>query len=111
MIKEFISNYAASILGTILTAIFGFLGAKIKKYLDEKENAQIIQHIVKTTVLAVEQMYRDIKGEEKFRIALENITEILNRKGIVVTELELQMLIESCVSEFNEPWKREKLNG
>jgi hypothetical protein len=62
-------------------------------------------------VLAVEQMYRDIKGEEKFRIALENITEILNQKGIVVTELELQMLIESCVSEFNEPWKREKLNG
>ena len=106
MIKDFISNYAMEIIGAILTAILGYLGAKIKKYLDEKENARIVQHIVKTAVLAVEQMYKDISGEEKFRIALENITEILAQKGISVTELELQMLIESCVSEFNQPWKK-----
>ena len=107
MIKDFLNNYAAS----ILTAIFGFLGVKIKKYLDEKENARIVQHIVKTTVLAVEQMYQDLKGEQKFQIAMENITEILNQKGIAVTELELQMLIERCISEFNEPWKRGHLIG
>ncbi len=111
MIKDFLNNYAASILGTILTAVFGFLGVKIKKYLDEKENSRIVQHIVKTTVLAVEQMYQDLKGEQKFQIAMENITEILNQKGIAVTELELQMLIERCISEFNEPWKRGHLNG
>lgn len=111
MIKEFINNYAMEIISAILTAIIGFLGAKIKRYLDEKENARIVQHIVKTAVLAVEQMYKDISGEEKFEIALRNITEMLEQKGIVVTELELKLLIERCVAEFSEPWKREKLNG
>lgn len=106
MIKEFINDYGLAIISTILTAIFGFLGAKIKRYLDEKENARIVQHIVKTTVLAVEQMYKGLKGTDKYRMALENITEILEQKGIAVTELELQMLIEAVVSEFNEPWKK-----
>ncbi len=106
MIKEFINDYGLAIISTILTAIFGFLGAKIKRYLDEKENARIVQHIVKTTVLAIEQMYTGIKGTDKYKMALENITEILEQKGIAVTELELQMLIESVVSEFNEPWKK-----
>ncbi len=106
MIKEFINDYGLAIISTILTAIFGFLGAKIKRYLDEKENARIVQHIVKTTVLAIEQMYKGIKGADKYKMALENITEILEQKGIAVTELELQMLIESVVSEFNEPWKK-----
>ena len=106
MIKEFINDYGLAIISTLLTAIFGFLGAKIKRYLDEKENARIVQHIVKTTVLAIEQMYTGIKGTDKYKMALENITEILEQKGIAVTELELQMLIESVVSEFNEPWKK-----
>ena len=99
------------IISTILTAIFGFLGVKIKRYLDEKENARIVQHIVKTAVLAVEQMYKDVSGEEKFELAMKNITEMLEQKGIVVTELELKLLIERCVAEFSEPWKKEKLNG
>lgn len=106
MIKEFINDYGLAIISTILTAIFGFLGAKIKRYLDEKENARIVQHVVKTTVLAVEQMYQELKGTEKYELALRNIVEQLEQKGISVTELEIQMLIESCVSEFNEPWKK-----
>lgn len=106
MIKEFINDYGLAIISTILTAIFGFLGAKIKRYLDEKENARIVQHVVKTTVLAVEQMYQGLKGTEKYELALRNISEQLEQKGISVTELEIQMLIESCVSEFNEPWKK-----
>ena len=111
MIKEFINNYAMEIISTILTAIFGFLGVKIKRYLDEKENARIVQHIVKTVVLAVEQMYKDVSGEEKFELAMENITEMLAQKGIVVTELELKLLIERCVAEFSEPWKKGESNG
>ena len=111
MIKDFLNNYAMEIISTILTAIFGFLGVKIKRYLDEKENARIVQHIVKTAVLAVEQMYKDVSGEEKFELAMKNITEMLEQKGIVVTELELKLLIERCVAEFSEPWKKEKLNG
>lgn len=111
MIKEFINNYALEIISTILTAIFGFLGVKIKRYLDEKENARIVQHVVKTAVLAVEQMYKDISGEEKFELAMKNISEMLEQKGIAVTELELKLLIERCVAEFSEPWKKAKLNG
>jgi hypothetical protein len=33
--------------------------------------------------------------------------EILEQKGILITDLELRMLIEAAVGEFNENFKKE----
>ena len=40
--------------------------------------------------------------EEKYEKALEAASEMLSEKGISVTELELKMLIEAAVGEFND---------
>lgn len=102
--REFMNAYGWGILGTIVTAIFGWIGAKIKKHLDEKDNAEFTEKTVARVVKAVEQMYSGLKGSEKYEKALTNISQILEKKGIFLTELELQVMIESAVAEFNKPW-------
>lgn len=86
----------------ILTAVATYIGTKIKKIYEEKINTETKEKIVITVVNAVEQLYKDLKGEEKLNKCIENATEMFNEKGISVTELELRMLIESTVNGFNK---------
>lgn len=39
--------------------------------------------------------------------AAEAIVEMLNEKGITITDLELKMLIEATVSKFNEAFRKD----
>ncbi len=50
---------------------------------------------------AVEQLYKDLHGEEKYNKAVEALIEMLGEKGIAISELEIKMLIEAAVVEFN----------
>lgn len=101
MIKEFISAYGGAILETILLAIIGFFGAKLKSVLDKKEISSTKKQTVRTCVKAVEQIYHALSGPEKLEYCKANILQMLGEKGIDITDLEMTMLIESVVSEFN----------
>ena len=102
MFGEFMAQYGLTILYAIVTAVFGYLGLHAKKlvtkYLDTKEK----KSVAKTVVLAVEQVYKDLHGDEKLLKALEAAADMLTDKGIKVTDLELRMLIEAAVAEFND---------
>ena len=113
MFAEFIEMYGAEIGSALiaaafacLTAIAGYLGtvAKnlVKKYLDNKTK----QDVAKTVVQGIEQVFKDLHGEEKLNKALEAASEMLTEKGITISELELRMLIEAAVGEFNENFKK-----
>ena len=107
LINEFLNNYGMTIIYALLTAIAGFIGTQLKKIYEEKCQEELKKKIVLTCVKAVEQMYHNLSGTEKYEKALENIQEMLEQKGIYCTELELKMLIEECVADFNEPWHEE----
>ena len=102
MLVEFINDYGTAILYTIVTAVFGYLGLVVKslvaKYLDDKTK----RDVAKTVVKAVEQVYKDLDGAEKLNQALTAASEMLASKGITVTDLELRMLVEAAVGEFND---------
>lgn len=104
--EEFISAHGVTILYSIVTAIFGYIGIAAKnlykKYVDDKTK----KSIAKMCVGAVEQIYKDLHGEEKLDKALEAFAEILNDRGIKVTTLEMRMLVESAVSEFNNAFDK-----
>ena len=112
-IMELFQNYIAEngveILATIVTAIFGLLGVLAKKLynkiVDEK-NEKIVEKVVGYCVQGVEQLYKDLHGEEKLNKVIESVTDILSEKGITVTDLELRMLIESAVGSFNDNFKK-----
>lgn len=102
MVKEFLAQYGMEMISTIVVAIMGFIGICIKNIIKKISDDKTKEQVCKTVVKAVEQMYSDLTGTEKYEKAVENITDMLTEKGISATELEVQMLIESCVKEMKE---------
>ena len=107
MFAEFMSEYGTTILYTIVTAIAGYIGVVVKSLYERYINDQTKKSVAKTVVQAVEQIYVDLHGEEKLDKAFEAASEMLSEKGITITELELRMLLESAVGEFNDAFNKE----
>lgn len=106
-IKNFLSEYGTTILYAILTAIGGYLGIWAKKLYTKYVNDKTKQAVAKTVVQAVEQLYKDLRGEEKLEKALEAASDMLAERGITVTDLELRILIEAAVGEFNKAFEKD----
>lgn len=99
--QEYGATILYTVLSTVFTALAGYIGLWAKslyeKYINDKTKADV----VKTCVAAVEQLYKDLHGEDKYNKVVESVSEMLADKGITITEIELKMLIESAVAEFN----------
>ena len=80
-IKLFISEYGTTILYAVLTALAGYIGIFAKKLYTKYVNDKTKQAVAKTVVQAVEQIYKDLHGEEKLNKALEAASEMLAEKG------------------------------
>lgn len=90
-------------LGIILS-ILGFYGKQlITRYLNDKTK----RSVAKTVVSAVEQLYKDLNGTEKYNKAVRRVKELLDERGITIGELEVKMLIEAAVNDL----KSNLLNG
>lgn len=101
-IQNFINNYGTEILYAIFTAIAGYLGIVVKNLYQKHVNDSTKKAVVKTCVQAVEQLYQDLHGEDKYNKVVESVTDMLNEKGITITDIEMKMLIEAAVGEFNK---------
>ena len=101
MFAEFISNYGMEILGTAIIALAGYVGAEIKKLFTKLINDKIKRALAKTVVQFVEQVYKDLHGDAKLDAAMAAFSEMLAEKGITVSELEMRVLLEAAVAEFN----------
>ena len=98
------------ILATALTALFTYIGTALKKAYEEKINNETAKAIVNDAVKFVEQVYSDLSGKEKLEKATQQVSEILQSKGINITPAEINMLIESAVYGLNEGWFDKKEN-
>lgn len=110
-IKLFISEYGTTILYAILTALAGYIGIVVKRLYAKYVNDKTKQAVAKTVVQAVEQIYKDLHGEEKLNKALEAASEMLAEKGITITDLEMRTLIEASLAEFNRAFEKEGADG
>ena len=110
-IKLFISEYGTTILYAVLTALAGYIGIVAKRLYTKYVNDKTKQAVAKTVVQAVEQIYKDLHGEEKLNKALEAASEMLAEKGITITDLEMRMLIEAALAEFNRAFEKEGTDG
>lgn len=84
-------------LATLLATWFAVLGNKMKNTYEQRINTQVKQDVVNATVQYVQQVYVALEGPEKLQKAIEQASAILQEKGIKVSEVELNMLIESSV--------------
>lgn len=106
MFAEFINAYGLQIMYAIITAIAGYVGIVVKNLVTKYLNDKTKKAVAKSAVQFVEQVYKDIHGEEKLAEALVAASEMLAEKGITVTDLELRVLIEAAVAEFNEAFNK-----
>ncbi len=106
-IKTTISEYGPALLQALLTALAGYIGIVAKRLYTKYVNDKTKQAVARTVVQAVEQIYKDLHGEEKLNKALEAASEMLAEKGITITDIEMRMLIEAALSEFNKNFAKE----
>lgn len=105
MWNEFIATYGVQIIFTLLSAAATALAAWIGKMYKAKVNDETKRKIVKTVCKAVEQIYKDMSGAEKYEKAVESIVAMLNDKGITITDIEIKMLIEEVCADFTHAVK------
>ena len=98
---ELLMTYLLPVIGAALVSLAGFFGAQLKALYQKYVNDRTKEAVARTCVKAVEQLYHDLGGPEKLKKAQEGIRQMLEEKGIPISELEMEMLIESVVSEFN----------
>lgn len=106
MFAEFINQYGMEILYTAIIAIAGYIGLAVKNLCTKYINDKTKRVVAKSAVQFVEQVYRDLHGEEKLNAALSAASDMLAQKGITVTELEMRVLIEAAVGEFNNAFNK-----
>lgn len=99
--KEFLSQYGFSLIYALVMAIAGYVGIVIKNLISKYVTSAEKRKVVDDCVLAVEQIYKDIHGEEKYERCVESLTIILNEKGITASDLEIRMMIEAAVKRLN----------
>lgn len=101
-LKVFINQYGLEIVTTIVTAIVGYIAVVAKSLAQKYINDKTKKDVAKIVVSGIEQCYKTLEGPQKLHKALEAASSMLAEKGIKVTEVELRMLLESALSEFNK---------
>lgn len=104
-IQEIISNFLFPVIAAAVTGLAGFIGVQLKEIYQKHVDDKTKEAVVRTCVKAVEQLYHDLGGPQKLEKAKDGIQEMLKEKGIAISELEMDLLIESVVSEFNYGFK------
>ena len=98
---ELFTSYVLPVLITALTALAGFLGTQLKALYQRWVDDKTKEAVVRTCVKAVEQLYHDLGGPEKLEKARMGVQQMLEEKGVSISQLEMDLLIESVVAEFN----------
>lgn len=106
MFIEFINQYGMEILYTIVMAIAGYVGIVIKNLATKYINDKTKRDVAKTAVQFVEQVYKDLHGEDKLNAAFAAASEMLAEKNIYVSDLEMKVLLEAAVAEFNKAFEK-----
>jgi len=101
------SSYITQITLAVFLALAAFLGTQIKRLYNKHVTTEIKQALCKSAVLFVEQVYKDIHGQEKLEKAMQKASELLEEYGITISETELVTMLEAAVREFINSFNKE----
>jgi uncharacterized membrane protein YedE/YeeE len=99
-----------SLVLTVLTTCVGIVTTYIVKYLKDKgviAKLESKKELVNYAVLAIEQAYVHLNGEDKLNLAKLEITKLLKEKNIKISEHELNILIEGTVKHIKVSAQKE----
>jgi LL-H family phage holin len=96
--KDIIMQIIPIVLATVGTFLIGLIKAKYSQYV----NTDTKKEIAMLTVRYVEQVFTALHGKDKLGKAKSTFVDMLNEKGIKVSEAEINMLLEAAVHKMNE---------
>ena len=105
-IMEVVMPAVLQLAGTVLMVGAGILGYQVKKLYNNYIDTQTKKDVVETTVQYVEQICKDLHGQEKLDMAMYRASALLAEQGINVSATELETLIEAAVNGFNGGWSK-----
>ena len=105
MFVEFMNQYGLQILYTVVMAIAGYVGIVLKNLCSKYLNDKTKRDVAESAVQFVEQVYKDLHGDEKLNAAMTAASEMLAEKGIHISDLELRVLLEAAIAKFNDAFK------
>lgn len=97
LFQQLFETYLIPAVITAVGALFSWIGVQLKKLYQEHIDTKMKEDIVKSTVQYVQQVYKDVSGEERLQEAVKTASDWLTSKGLEVSEAELRVLIESAV--------------
>ncbi|MDT2824862.1 phage holin, LLH family [Vagococcus lutrae] len=95
----------------VITGLVSVLTAKATAYFREKgllAKLDAKKKSVDIAVNAVEQIYYEEEGPERYKQARTRAIDLLNKQGITITEQELDTLIEAAVSGMKQGYDLER---
>lgn len=105
-IISILNQYINPFWGLILTILFGTMGMFVKRIAERYLDTDTKKDVAKTAAAFVEQVWKDIHGNDKLEKALLVAERLLEKKGIKFDAVEMNYLIEAAVAEFNEAFKK-----
>lgn len=94
---SFFVEYGNTIFYTVLMGIISYIGIELKRQIIKWLQLLEEKEVAKTCVKSINRIYKNSSPEEKYKIVLENISLILEKRNINLTEFEIKMLIaEVC---------------
>ena len=96
--KDIIMQIIPIVLATVGTFLIGLIKAKYSQYV----NTDTKKEIAMLTVRYVEQVFTALHGKDKLEKAKSTFVDMLNEKGIKISESEIDMLLEAAVNQMNE---------
>lgn len=100
--------FQVEIINLAIFLLAGFVGWISKHAVAFLKNKGLIskleanKELVRIAVTAVEQTYKTLHGKEKLEYAKMEVIELAQKKGIKISEKEIDLLIESTVKEMNK---------
>lgn len=95
----------------VITGLVSVLTAKATAYFKEKgllAKLDAKKKSVDIAVNAVEQIYYQENGPERYKQARTRAIDLLNKQGITITEQELDTLIEAAVAGMKQGYDLER---
>ncbi|TCJ01605.1 phage holin [Cytobacillus praedii] len=106
---ELLTKGLTYILAALINIAVGYVIVFLRKHKVIKE-LEAHKELVNIAVVAIQQAYETLDGNEKFELAKDWIVSMANSKGLKITDKEIEFLIDSAVKElkveFGDEWKK-----
>ena len=94
---DFTKEYGLDIIHSIVMGVLSYIVIDVKKVYKKYIQDKTKKDVVKMVCRYVDEVYDSSSACDKLNIAFTNIREILKEKGIVISDLELEVLLHNSI--------------